>query len=224
MSPHTPKKSERRTPSGAKIRYSHPMDNTSPRPHPQSFRHTGPLFTCCHIFTVLFLIGSALLPQCGNAIHAENTPHFGHLPYAEANAADLVKFQGIQIHKDILPDLTAMINHAKKDGVTLIVRSGFRSIKRQRFLFYDIAKQRGQTLVERAKVSAPPGHSEHHTGKAVDFDDGDNPQFLKTSFSSTKSGIWLHLTAEKYNFHLSFPAGNAQGVSYDPWHWFWRRK
>ena len=25
--------------------------------------------------------------------------------------------------------------------------------------------------------------------------------------------------ANRYHFTLSFPAGNAQGVSYEPWHW-----
>ena len=174
--------------------------------------------------TLFFL--TTFLPLVFTLFAAQAEPgqnaRFNHLPYAETAPENLIKFQGIQIHKAILPDLQAMINAAKKDDVNLIIRSGFRSIKRQEYLFYEIAKRRGQTLEERAKVSAPPGHSEHHTGMAVDFDDADDPKFLEESFAETDAGIWLMLNANRYNFHLSFPKNNPQGIAYEPWHWLWK--
>ncbi len=146
---------------------------------------------------------------------------YGHLPYVEAAKKLRVKYENIFLHKDAKKALLNLINSAKKDGVTLKVISGFRSIKRQHYLFYDIAKKRGQTLEERAKVSAPPKYSEHHTGFAFDFDDGDNPVLLEKSFAKTKAGKWLKKHAVKHGFELSFPKNNTQGILYEPWHWRW---
>ena len=79
---------------------------------------------------------------------------------------------------------------------------------------------RNQTASERAKVSAPPGYSEHSTGLAVDLGDGDDPGTnLSQSFESTAAFRWLQDHAAAYHFTLSFPIGNIQGVSYEPWHW-----
>jgi len=54
---------------------------------------------------------------------------------------------------------------AAYDGVTLVPMSGFRSIEYQEALFFGLKAERGQTALERSLVSAPPGHSEHHTGQ-----------------------------------------------------------
>ena len=80
--------------------------------------------------------------------------------------------------------------------------------------------ERNQTAMERAKVSAPPGYSEHSTGYAVDLGDGDDPATnLSESFEQTRAFRWLQDHAASYHFTLSFPALNPQGVSYEPWHW-----
>jgi len=34
-------------------------------------------------------------------------------------------------------------------------------------------------------------------------------------------GRWLIANATHYGFELSFPQGNAQGVTWEPWHWRW---
>ena len=146
---------------------------------------------------------------------------YGHLPYAEPSADALVTYQGVQLHRDMLPSLKKMQAAARKESVNLVVLSGFRSIKRQNYLFYGIAKKRGQTPVQRAKVSAPPGHSEHHTGFAIDFDDGDTPVRLEQTFADTKAGKWLAQHATAYGFEMSFSPNNKQGVLYEPWHWRW---
>jgi D-alanyl-D-alanine carboxypeptidase len=41
----------------------------------------------------------------------------------------------------------------------------------QQSLFFTIKAEREQSAAERAKVSAPPGFSEHHTGYALDIGD-----------------------------------------------------
>jgi len=93
--------------------------------------------------------------------------------------------------------------------------SGFRSIQQQHYLFHEVAKQRGQKLEQRAKVSAPPGYSQHHTGLAVDINS------LNQSFANTKTFAWLHKNAGEYGFKLSFPRNNPQGIAFEPWHWAW---
>ena len=32
---------------------------------------------------------------------------------------------------------------------------------------------------------------------------------------------WLAANAARFGFEQSFPAGNAQGVKWEPWHWRW---
>lgn len=61
------------------------------------------------------------------------------------------------------------VKQARSQGIRLNPLSGFRSTTEQHYLFHEVARQRGQTLAQRAKVSAPPGYSEHHTGYTVDL-------------------------------------------------------
>jgi D-alanyl-D-alanine carboxypeptidase len=69
-------------------------------------------------------------------------------------------------------------------------------------------------------VSAPPGYSEHSTGYAVDLGDASRPDLhLNPAFDTTAAYRWLAANAHRYHFQLSFPRDNAQGVSYEPWHW-----
>ena len=74
------------------------------------------------------------------------------------------------------------------------------------------------------KVSAPAGHSEHHTGFALDIADGNDPTTfdLVESFEKTIAFRWLQKNASKYGFHLSFERNNKEGVAYEPWHWHWQ--
>ena len=39
--------------------------------------------------------------------------------------------------------------------------------------------------------------------------------------SGTPGGLWLRDNAPKFGFELSFPPGNKQGVTWEPWHWRW---
>jgi D-alanyl-D-alanine carboxypeptidase len=114
----------------------------------------------------------------------------------------------------------AMVQAARSAGVILVPISGFRSVKEQKQLFFDIGAQRNQTPAERASLSAPPNHSEHHTGYAVDIGDGAVPATnLQANFENTKAYQWLQANAARFSFEISFPQDNLQGVSYEPWHW-----
>jgi len=67
---------------------------------------------------------------------------------------------------------------------------------------------------------APPGYSEHQTGWVLDLGDGDDPEADDNPlFERTAAFRWLKTNAQRFQFELSFPPGNWQGVGYEPWHW-----
>jgi zinc D-Ala-D-Ala carboxypeptidase len=145
----------------------------------------------------------------------------GHFPYSEAESGDLVDVApGHALHRDAAEALLAMQRAAAADGVNLTVLSAFRPITLQRELFFDVKSERNQSALQRSRVSAPPGFSEHSTGYAVDLGDGRAPQSnLSEGFATTAAFRWLEANAARHHFTLSFPADNPQGVNYEPWHW-----
>ncbi len=73
---------------------------------------------------------------------------------------------------------------------------------------------------EILSVSAAPGYSEHHTGRAVDLTTpGTRP--LEEDFEATPAFEWLTGTAEDFGFRMSYPRNNRHGIAYEPWHWMW---
>jgi zinc D-Ala-D-Ala carboxypeptidase len=147
----------------------------------------------------------------------------GHFSYSEAPLAELQPISPdgrMKLRATAAQKYKEMVAAARNAGVILIPISGFRSIQEQEQIFFVIGAQRNQTPAQRAAVSAPPGHSEHHTGYAVDIGDGAAPSTnLNTNFEKTKAFQWLQANAARFGFEMSFPKGNAQGVSYEPWHW-----
>ena len=151
----------------------------------------------------------------------QNKSLLGHLPYPEASKDELILFSpGIYVHKDIYENFKEMQLKAAQRGITLKLLSGYRSINLQRDIFYENKSIRNQTAVERSRVSAPPGYSEHSTGYAIDVGDGNYPNtHFEVEFEQTPAFKWMRRFASKYHFVLSFPPNNKQGVTYEPWHW-----
>nr|WP_254217001.1 M15 family metallopeptidase [Synechococcus sp. CCY 9618] len=145
----------------------------------------------------------------------------GHFPYPDTDQADLVSIApGLQLRPEAARALEAMRAAADADGIALSVLSAYRGRDLQQQLFFDVKAERNQTSVDRARVSAPPGFSEHSTGYAVDLGDGRRPSTnLMESFEDTEAYRWLDRHAARFHFVRSFPRGNRQGVSYEPWHW-----
>ncbi len=175
------------------------------------------------IFVSNFLITSRSLSTVAPKI-LENSGDgslLGHLPYKEASNSDLVKmYPGLTVHKEVLPYLKKMEVAALRDGVDLVFLSGFRSVTLQDQIFYQNKSIRNQIAIQRAKVSAPPGYSEHSTGYAIDIGDRQRRETdFEVEFETTPAFLWLKENAAKYHFVLSFPKGNHQKISYEPWHW-----
>jgi len=154
--------------------------------------------------------------------------YLGHLAYSEADPANLMlvgsygrdsyqRFETMDVEAG--KALMDMIYTARDAGIWLIPTSGFRGFKRQQKLFEEQIQKLGSAEAA-ARVSAPPGHSEHHTGFALDLADG---RLLKkefsASFAETEAYRWLTQNAARFGFELSFPLNNLQGVSFEPWHW-----
>lgn len=147
----------------------------------------------------------------------------GHFSYPIARKADLVEVvPGRRLHGDAAAAFLAMQRDAAAAGVQLRLLSAFRDRETQHNLFFPVMVERSQRPEERARVSAPPGYSEHHTGYALDLGDARHPELdLDASFDQSAAFAWLQQHASRYHFRLSFPADNRQGVAYEPWHWRW---
>lgn len=170
---------------------------------------------------------------CGTAL-PENPATgavLGHLPYPEADPADLVPAPrgfaepGCEtLHRDAAAALERLLTDARADpsvGPAFYGVSCFRSVSRQASIF--CSRGRSVTaLTARARTSAPPGHSEHATGYTIDFGDRRRRTCeVRSCFAQTGAGRWLSDHARDYGFELSFPPGNSQGVAFEPWHWRW---
>jgi D-alanyl-D-alanine carboxypeptidase len=111
----------------------------------------------------------------------------------------------------------AMQRAAAGDGITLVLESAYRSVARQlEILQAKLAA--GQALADALLLVAPPGCSEHHTGCAVDIGTPGSLA-LQEEFETTTAFAWLQANATAHGFAMSYPRGNAQGYSYEPWHW-----
>lgn len=165
-------------------------------------------------------------PQASNSANPQginNDVVLGHLAYPEAPESELAPISAdgrIKMRQVAAQKFREMVQAARSSGVILVPISGFRSVKEQEQLFFTVGAQRNQTPAQRAALSAPPGHSEHHTGYAVDVGDGAVPATnLQTNFDRTKAYQWLQANAARFSFEMSFVKDNVQGVSYEPWHW-----
>ena len=114
----------------------------------------------------------------------------------------------------------AMSQAAESDGITIQLVSAFRSVQYQ----CDVIQKKldaGRSIDEILDVNAPPGYSEHHTGRALDLTTP-GVEVLTEAFESTRAFDWLTRNAEQFRFFLSYPRDNPFGVVYEPWHWAYR--
>ena len=153
---------------------------------------------------------------------------FNHFPYDEASSGDIVSIglftresyeREEYLHYEAAAAFQEMKAAAAADAIKIQAISGFRTIARQSELFKAQVAKLGSAAAA-AKLSAPPGHSEHHTGYAVDIGDVTLPESdITYDFENTPAYSWLFANAGRFGFEESFPKGNHQGVSFEPWHW-----
>ncbi|WP_154222127.1 M15 family metallopeptidase [Marinicella rhabdoformis] len=116
----------------------------------------------------------------------------------------------------------SMQQAGNEEGVILQLVSAYRSPKYQAGLIQKKLNH-GQNIENILSVNTAPGHSEHHTGRAVDLS---TPGFetLEEHFENSAAFDWLQKNALRFNFHLSYPKNNPDGIIYEPWHWCYHEK
>jgi len=111
-----------------------------------------------------------------------------------------------------------MASAARRDKITLLAVSGFRSIEYQAILIRRKLNS-GLRIDDILRVNAAPGYSQHHTGNALDIaTPGYKP--LMEEFEESPAFEWLSLHAKDFGFALSYPRDNKVNVIYEPWHWY----
>lgn len=109
---------------------------------------------------------------------------------------------------------------ARDAGIVLEIVSAFRDVEEQAQIIRD-KQARGMAIEAILTLSAPPGYSEHHTGRAVDINTP-GCEAREEPFEDTDAFRWLVENAGRFGFALSYPRGNALGFIYEPWHWFYQ--
>jgi D-alanyl-D-alanine carboxypeptidase len=154
----------------------------------------------------------------------------GHLPYGNAADAELVEAPpgfalrgGCRIRREVYADLERLLAAAGRDAAAIGTLRGLscqRGVIRQSGVF---CRGSDGDAADRAISVAPPGHSEHSTGYAIDF--AVRPQNgcpdAEACMAATPAWRWLAANAPRYGFEMSFPGGNKQQVKWEPWHWRW---
>jgi D-alanyl-D-alanine carboxypeptidase len=144
------------------------------------------------------------------------------LPYCPVAQEVIIAEIEAQGRKHLLvPDAArawqAMKLAAGEDGIVLEMVSGFRTIEDQTAIIRE-KLERNMPMKTILTLSAPPGYSEHHTGRAVDINTPGCEE-REEPFEHTEAFRWLTQHAHRFGFSLSYPRGNALGFSYEPWHW-----
>lgn len=108
--------------------------------------------------------------------------------------------------------LYTMMKDAKAEGLTLWVKSSYRSYYDQRYIYKGYVARDGQEAADR--YSARAGHSEHQSGLAFDMNE------LTFAFGESPEGIWMAENCHKYGFILRYPKEKEEitGYMYEPWH------
>ena len=129
---------------------------------------------------------------------------------------------GQKVDSRIYPELQAMFDAARADGLQLFVREGYRtSEEQQQILDEKIAafENEGNSRKEAKELAkewvAVPGTSEHELGLSVDIN-------ANTSVSSRDSVYtWLAENAHSYGFIKRYPSDKTEitGISNEPWHY-----
>lgn len=130
----------------------------------------------------------------------------------ETRYALVVNNPALQLSASVLPDLFAMVETARQDGITLDISSTFRSYAYQEGLFQRWVDRLGLEQAERE--SARAGTSQHQLGTTIDFGS------VTPEFADTAAGRWLAERASQFGFSLSYPPGmeSLTGYVYEPWH------
>lgn len=127
--------------------------------------------------------------------------------------------KGLMLRAGAAINLKQMSLAAKKDKITLITSSAYRSWHVQKKTFQYWMEKIGKE--EAGKRSARPGHSQHQLGTAIDFTSMEILLGFSKGFEQTREFKWLKKNSHKFGFVLSYPKGKEKitGYIFEPWHY-----
>ena len=133
------------------------------------------------------------------------------IPLVKNDAFNVIR-NDLSLRPEAYEALVAMGQAAKKDGVTLLASSTYRSYEYQKKVFERWVQIDG--LAEAERESSRAGTSQHQLGLVIDFGSIDN------TFANTRAGAWMKDHAESYGWSLSFPDGyeDVTGYRWESWH------
>lgn len=145
---------------------------------------------------------------------------------------DLTWVGGRMVRGITKADTLAMIDAAASEGIDIVAISGYRSPDEQELAFDSAvwtamargeSGDRGEAEGRAARFVAPPGHSQHQLGTAIDFSTWEINYAVQPRFAETAAGQWLEMNAWQYGFVLSYTRQGEQrsGYAYEPWHYRW---
>ena len=122
------------------------------------------------------------------------------------------------LRKEAAQAIEGLMKGAKAAGIDLKGTSAFRSYAYQVNLFNAYVERDGKE--QAMKYSAPPGHSEHQTGLAIDVSSASVNYQLTQSLGETVEGKWLADHAHEYGFIIRYQKEfeDETGYMYEPWH------
>lgn len=142
--------------------------------------------------------------------------------------SDLTQLRNRQaVDSRAYPELQAMMDAARAEGLQPLICSSFRTWETQTRLYQnkiqrlqDTGYSRKEAEQEAAVWVAPPGTSEHQLGLALDIVDK-NYQLLDEKQENTAVQKWLMAHCAEYGFILRYPTDKSEitGIGYEPWHY-----
>jgi len=120
--------------------------------------------------------------------------------------------------RSIIPTLDALMAAYTEEtgGTRVAIISAFRGMDAQQAALDEQTARLGRE--EALRWVALPGHSEHHTGLAIDlglYVDGE-----RRTFTGSGITVWFRENAHRFGFILRYPDGSFEitRTAYEPWH------
>ena len=181
-----------------------------------------------------------------NAKDGEKPKKYSEITQAHRDfIAKLAKESGYTLQNSdgngILPDAQkdfdemAIAAKAEKD-LDLKIASGYRSREDQVGVFFGkinnvfAGNPNDPTVIadylERMRLSAPPGYSEHQTGRGMDIvsQDPKTQDLDPQKWIGTDTEKWLAENSGRYGFRITYKKdrlNSTKGTTYEPWHLFY---
>lgn len=139
--------------------------------------------------------------------------------YDNQNGFYKVKDKNVEMHQEAMEPFNQMLADFKseKGRSDIMAISGYRTKDFQQQLLDEEIKKSNKE--EAAKWVAKPGHSEHHTGYAMDIgiytDSGRSEQY-----KGTGKYAWINQNCYRYGFIVRYPENKADitKIAFEPWH------